>query len=139
MKSNIFNKIRSSRGMTMVELLVAVLVLTIGILAMAGVVPMAMRTITKNRVLTKAVQYSQQEMETLKRLGFDNLATVSTAHFNPSGDTRYESWVTITNAIGGESSIRMVTVTTSMRPGVAEADLEPDDFITMISYFTPNN
>lgn len=135
MKSNIFNKIRSSRGMTMVELLVAVIVLTIGILAMAGVVPMAMRTITKNRIVTKAVEYSQQEMETLKRLGYDNLATVSTAHFNPSGDTRYETWITVTDAIGGVSNIRMVRVTTSLRPGVAEADLEPDDFITLVSYF----
>jgi len=130
------NKIRSSKGMTMVELLVAVLVLTVGILSIAGIVPMATRTITKNRVLTKAVEYSQQEMETLKRLGFDNLATVSTAHFNPSGDTRYETWVTVTNTIGDESSIRMVAVTTSMRPGVAEAALQPGESITMVSYFT---
>lgn len=136
MKSNIFNRTRSNGGFTMVELLVAVMVLSIGLMAMAGVVPMAMRAITKNRIVTKAVEYSQQEMETLKRMGYDNLATVSTDHFNPSGDTRYESWITVTNTMGGVSNIRMVRVTTSLRPGVAEADLEPDDFITMVSYFT---
>ncbi len=130
------NKIRSSKGMTMVELLVAVLVLTVGILSIAGIVPMATRTITKSRVLSKAVEYSQQEMETLKRLGFDNLATVGTDHFNPSGDTRYESWVTVTNSIGDVDNIRMVTVTTSMLPGVDEANLTSNDVITMISYFT---
>ena len=134
------NKIRSSKGMTIIELLVAVLVLTVGILAMAGVVPMAMRTITKNQILTRAVEYSQQEMETLKRLGFDNLALVNDDHFNPSGDTRYETWITVTvpngGAIGAADNIRMVTVTTCMRPWVPTAKLRPDDFITMISYFT---
>ncbi|MDO9390847.1 MAG: prepilin-type N-terminal cleavage/methylation domain-containing protein [bacterium] len=140
MKSNIFNRTSSNRGFTMVELLVAVMVLSIGLMAMAGVVPMAMRTITTNRILTKAVDYSQQEMETLKRMGFDNLALVNDDHFNPSGNTRYESWVTVTSTTGGAISatdkIRMVRVTTSMKPGTDEADLEPDDVITMISYFT---
>lgn len=140
MKSNIFNRTSSNRGFTMVELLVAVMVLSIGLMAMAGVVPMAMRTITTNRIVTKAVDYSQQEMETLKRMGFNNLESVTTNHFNPSGNTRYESWVTVTNTTGGAISttdkIRMVTVTTSMKPGTAEADLESDDIITMISYFT---
>ncbi|MBI5805613.1 prepilin-type N-terminal cleavage/methylation domain-containing protein [candidate division TA06 bacterium] len=136
MKSNIFNKIRPVKGMTMVELLMAMVVLTVGLLSIAGVVPMAMRQITKNRVVTKALEYSQQEMETLKRLGFDNLALVSTDHFNPGGDTRYETWITVTNTIGGMATIRMVTVSTSMRPGVAEADLQPDDVITITSYFT---
>lgn len=139
MKSNIFNRIRHSRGMTMVELLMAIVVLTIGLLSIAGVVPLAMRTINKNRVATKAVEYSQQEMETLKRLGFDNLLLVSAAHFNPSGDTRYESWITVSTPTGSMTTmgnIKMVTVTTSMRPGVAPASLEPDDFITLTSYFT---
>ena len=136
MKSNIFNRIRPSRGMTMVELLMALVVLTVGLLSIAGVVPMAMRQITKNRVVTKAVEYSQQEMETLKRMGFDNLTLVNNNHFNPSGDARYESWITVTDSIGGMATIKMVTCSTSMRPGVAVAQLAPDDLITITNYFT---
>jgi Tfp pilus assembly protein PilV len=133
----IINKrITSSKGMTMVELLVAVLVLTIGVIAIAGVVPMAMRSITKNRVITRAVEYTQQEMETLKRLGFANLDTVSTDLFNPSGDSRYVTWVNVTDSIGGVGNIKMVIVTTSMRPEVDTANLKPDDVISMTSYFT---
>jgi|GEM_PF-3383653 type II secretory pathway pseudopilin PulG len=135
--NKIINKrIVSSKGMTMVELLVAVLVLTIGVIAIAGVVPMAMRSITKNRVITRAVEYTQQEMETLKRLGFDNLDTVSTDLFNPSGDSRYVTWVNVADSIGGVGNIKMVTVTTSMRPEVDTASLKSNDVISMTSYFT---
>jgi len=147
MKEARTNKIRSPKGMSMVELLVAVLVLTVGILAVAGVIPMAMRTITKSQTLSRAVEYTQQEMETLKRLGFNNLALVNANHFHPSGDGRYETWITVTNttggAIGAADNIRMVAVTTSMgldSINVSSTDpvfsTNPDDIVTMTSYFT---
>lgn len=125
------NIIKSSLGMTMVELLVAMVILATGILSIAGVVPLAMKSITKSRVLTKASEYNQQQIEILKKAGFNSLPTgaYTSTTYNPSGDTNYRQFWSVTANVNGVTSIRMVTVTTTWTPAF-------NDSISLVSYFT---
>ncbi|MDQ7798621.1 MAG: type II secretion system protein [Candidatus Edwardsbacteria bacterium] len=121
---NIVNKnFKRQGGMSMVELLVAITILAIGLLSIAGLVPMSMRTITNMRLKTRGVEYMQQQMEILKRTGFAGLPTsagvgtvFTSAVINPSQDNQYRLWWRVTADVNGEIYIRQVTVLTTWGP-----------------------
>jgi len=120
----------------MVELMVAITVLAIGILAIAGVVPMAVKSMTKSQVSTKGLEYAQQQMELLKRAGFSGLpaagalGTVITSDpINPSGNLQYQTWWEITADVNGESNIRQVSVFGTWGPDFR-------DTVHLVNYFS---
>jgi len=59
---------RSQRGMTLVELMVAMVVLTIGVLAVGRVFPAGSRGQLQDRMLTAGNYYAQQQVEELQGL-----------------------------------------------------------------------
>jgi prepilin-type N-terminal cleavage/methylation domain-containing protein len=122
---------KNIKGLTIIELMVAIVIMAIGILSMAGVVPIAMRNITRSRVITKASEYSQQQMEAIKRAGFSNLpiGAYESSHYNPSGDDLFIQYWKATADVNGEPTIRQVSVFTTWGPAYRET-------VSVASYIT---
>ena len=59
---------RSERGITLVEVMIAILVMTTGILALGRLIPSAMRGQQSDRMLTQANAYAQEKVEDLQTL-----------------------------------------------------------------------
>jgi type IV pilus assembly protein PilV len=67
----------SARGMTLVELMVALMVLSVGIIALARVFPSATRNQEQSRLQTAASYYAQEKLEQLSALSWsDNALSV---------------------------------------------------------------
>jgi len=64
---------RKERGFSIVELLVAITIIAIGVLAVAGLMPMARRSTLQSGDYTKAIEHAQQKMEQLKNLEYDSV------------------------------------------------------------------
>ena len=76
---------RSERGMTLVEVLIAILVLTTGILAVGRLIPAATRGQASDKMLTQANAYAQQKVEGLQTLVWSDPLLTDGRH--PSGVT----------------------------------------------------
>ena len=108
---------RSQRGATLVETLVALTVLTIGILAVAQLFPAGARTQAQDRMMTSGNYYAQEKLEQLGRLPWaDPELTLGThpATPEPVGDSGAwrRSWQV--EAMPGQlANLKKVTVTVS--------------------------
>lgn len=104
-----------SRGFTVIEVLVAVLVLGIGITALVGSSALVTRQIGRGRILTIATEVANQRIENLRLLArpYNGAAACSRAGFASSTapDTVrnvIESWL-----VQGSGNSRTVTVAVS--------------------------
>lgn len=112
-----------SRGFTVIEVLVAVLVLGIGITALVGSSALVTRQIGRGRILTIATEVGNQRLEILRLLArpYNGAAACARTGFASSTtpDTvRHviESW-TVTGS--GNSRTLMVTITYPRRGGTS--------------------
>lgn len=96
-------------GFTLTEVLVAIVILTIGIIAMVGSSSSVTRMIGRGKVETRAAQAAARRMESL-RLAADALPRCSGAGFASGGpvisDALAESW-----QVAGSGKLRHVRVT----------------------------
>ncbi len=68
-------KATPERGMTMVELMVAIVVIAIGILALATLFPLGRGRVTRSGNDAKAYAYAEDGLEKAKNWTYDNLAS----------------------------------------------------------------
>jgi Tfp pilus assembly protein PilV len=92
--------------MTMVEMLIALVVLAIGILAVGRMFPLGARSQVQDRLLTAASYHANEQMEQLRSKTWADSALTDGRH--PSG--------TATEAIGGGQWQRFYTVETMASP-----------------------
>jgi prepilin-type N-terminal cleavage/methylation domain-containing protein len=97
---------RSERGMSLVELLVALVVLSIGVLAIGGVFPAGSRAQLQDRLTTTGSYYAQQKLEDLEGLGWGDANLTDGRH--PAGSA--------TESLGSGQWHRFYTVTTMAAP-----------------------
>lgn len=99
----------------MIESVVAIVLMAIGLLALIGVVPMALKGSSTRNLHVKASDYSRQQVEILKKSGFDALPSgnYSSQLYHPNGDDRFWQWWSVTEDVGGSASIREVSVSTA--------------------------
>ena len=71
------------RGITLIEVMIALIVLSLGIMAVGGIFPTATRTELQTRMLSTASYYAQQRLEMLKSLNWDDPALSAGRH--PAG------------------------------------------------------
>jgi prepilin-type N-terminal cleavage/methylation domain-containing protein len=101
-------------GFTLVELMIAILVLTIGVMGLVGTSALVTRQINRSRIATIATEVGTRRLEQLKLAAVPNgaAAACASAGFANGGPVTArgvtESW-TVTNA----GSIRTATVTVS--------------------------
>jgi type II secretory pathway pseudopilin PulG len=99
------------RGFTIVEIVVAVLVLTIGVTALVGTSALATRQIGRGRMVTIANQVATQRLEFLRResrrVPGSPCTAAGTAFANGSATTRgvTETWTVQT--VGKASTVRV--------------------------------
>jgi prepilin-type N-terminal cleavage/methylation domain-containing protein len=100
---------RSNSGLTLIEVLVAIVVLGIGIVALAGGSSMVTRMIGRGKVETHAAQVASRRMEAL-RLAAASSPRCTAAAFSSGGpaihDGVTESWV-----VPATGRLRLVRVT----------------------------
>jgi len=110
--------LRDKSGFTMMELLVAMIVIALGLLALSGLFPLGSRARMRGEGITRAIELAQQRMERLVEQGFDSLDT--SLHDSTYVQTyKVEWWVeTIGWGPSKYDSLKVVTDTvTYLTPG----------------------
>ena len=70
----------AERGATLIELMIALVVLSIGILAVAQLFPAGARGQVSDRMMTSATYYAQEQLESLNRLTWADPALTDGRH-----------------------------------------------------------
>ncbi len=65
-------RLRDQRGFTLIELMIALVVLSLGLLALGQLMPAGSRSMISSQRLTGASYYSQQKIEYLRTLPFQD-------------------------------------------------------------------
>lgn len=108
---------RPQRGASLVELMIAVFVMSIGILALAQLFPAGSRGETKDRMMSSASYYAQSKIEELGTLLFADAALTAGRH--PAGTAtealgstgRWQRFYNVQDMAGTISNLKLVTVT----------------------------
>jgi type IV pilus assembly protein PilV len=107
-------------GFTLLEVMMAMAIFTIGILAIVGIQHMIVQGNTNGNVVTEQLMLAQRVMEQLKNNPDPNVLTSSVLNsvdINGDNGGPYNVTSTVTNPIGGNSS-RYITITvTKNGPG----------------------
>lgn len=100
-------------GSTLVEVVVAIMVLTVGVLALAGTPAALDRLIVRGRRLTQAAQLGEQVLDSLRRQATGELRACSALRPDPVGYTQQSvrvSWDVGALTSSGGSRVRQVRV-----------------------------
>jgi prepilin-type N-terminal cleavage/methylation domain-containing protein len=102
--------VRSRSGLTLLEVLVAIVVLGVGIVALAGGSSMVTRMIGRGKVETRAAQVASRRMEALRLIAAATSPRCTAPGFSSGGpairDGVTESWV-----VSSTGKLRQVRVT----------------------------
>jgi prepilin-type N-terminal cleavage/methylation domain-containing protein len=119
---------RATAGFTLVEVLVAVVVLGIGIIAMAGTSGMVTRMIGRGKMATRAGQAATQKVEELRLAAYSTTPHCTAGAFATGGPV-VANGVT-TSWVVGTPNPGTVTVTVSFR--TARGSVHTDVLTTLI-------
>lgn len=107
---------KGQKGFTLIEILVALIILSICLLGMAGL----MTTTTKNNSygghLTEASTFAQDKLEQLRATPFGMIplnATVTDKPLGSTGITYNRSWVAVPNIAPPANTLNVITITVS--------------------------
>lgn len=105
---------RSAAGFTLVEVLVAIVVLAIGVIALAGSSAMVTRMIGRGKVETRVAQAASYRLETLRLAAYSTSPRCTAAAFANGGPVTTngltESWT-----VPAAGKVRAVQVTVGYR------------------------
>jgi type IV pilus assembly protein PilV len=88
--------IRNEDGFTLVELMITLVILSIGLVALAGLQISAIKGNTFSKRMTAAVSIANQKLEQLKDTAYANIVSESSTQVTQSNMTFYRQ-VTVTN------------------------------------------
>lgn len=118
-------RVRDTRGFTIAEVIVAIMILTVGILAMMGTSAAVNRLIVRGRRTTLATQLAEQVLDSLRRVANANLVACTGLASNTTGYTRQGVQVTWTvgslTANGNVSQRQVQALLTYVTSGRATA------------------
>jgi prepilin-type N-terminal cleavage/methylation domain-containing protein len=114
----------SERGMTMIEMMIALIVLSIGLLGIAAIFPAGRRFSNRDRLMTTASDLALQKMEQIRTYSYSDPNLTVGMHPTLSGETvgpnnRFVRWWTVSQIA---TDFRMVDVRvtwTDARPETA--------------------
>jgi prepilin-type N-terminal cleavage/methylation domain-containing protein len=136
-------RVTDQRGMTLAEVIVAVAIIGVGLVALSSAIPLGAYGIQEGNQLSTATFLANQRMEELRNAKWDTGLTVGTSTETPMAApyTGYNRTVQIRGCDTGgcgdifSADLRQVTVTVSYRPmtgtGVAPAGTTKSAVITM--------
>jgi len=109
------NSIRS-KGFTLVEILIALVILSICLLGMAGLMATTTRNNSYGGRLTEAATLAQDKLEQLRATPFGMIPVNATITDNPVGSTGVtynRSWVAVPNIAPPGNTLDVITITVS--------------------------
>ena len=129
-------RLRAEEGMTLIELLIAMAVMSIGIAALVAGFSSGIVSINHSRLTSTAGSLADQQMEIYRQASFDSLPTTPQGATTPTGPDGHTYWMKVdgswTCAVGtysagtcsGTPASRPVkSVTINVRDGSASARL----------------
>jgi len=115
---DILKKTHGKAGFTLIEILLAILVLSVGL---AGMIPVLINTTKGNafaRTATEAATYSQDKLEELRRVEFDNTDLDVGTHTDPDPPSGYTRQWRVVDACGGTCpDVKIIEVCTALTSG----------------------
>jgi prepilin-type N-terminal cleavage/methylation domain-containing protein len=108
---------RAERGMTLVEVLIAILVLTTGILAVGRLIPAATRGQLSDEMLTQGNAYAQQKVEAIQSLTWSDPLLADGRHpggtaTEPLGSNgQWQRYYEVATLAAPLDNLRKITVT----------------------------
>jgi prepilin-type N-terminal cleavage/methylation domain-containing protein len=104
----------NDRGFTLVEVLVAVMVLSVGVTALVGSSAMVTRMVGRGATETRAAEAAQQRVETLRSAAYSTTPRCTAGGFASGGPVTVngirERWI-----VSGAGTVRQVTDTVTHR------------------------
>jgi len=120
-------RVRTARGFTLIEILIALTLLAIGLLGMAGLTVGIMRGNSLSKEVTTATALAQDKMEDIKRLGYSG-ATKQTEGYNSIAG--YANYKRETEVDVDTPNIGMKTVTVTVYWDADTASVAVETFLT---------
>jgi len=108
------DKLHNNRGFTLIEILVAIAILSIGLLGVAGLVGGIRRGNTTSDKITTATTLAQEQLEDIKELGYRDTVTADTTtteYYNSITDYSEYKRVTFIDVDSPVANIKTVTTT----------------------------
>jgi len=103
------NKIANSNGFTLIEVLVAMVILSVGLLGTAALITGIINSNKLSNRISTATVLAQDKMEYIKSVGYSNVVSETRASM-PSPYDKYERDVTVTSN-SPSSGMKTVNVT----------------------------
>lgn len=105
-------------GFTLMEVLVAMLLLTIGLLGVANLTVGIIKGNSYSKNVTTATIVAQQQIDQAQRVGYTNVNSLAGSTTVSMGGTSFTRATTVTNSSPlGEANMKTVSVAVSWNPG----------------------
>lgn len=123
---------KNQNGFTLIEVIIALSILSIGLLALLGLQVAVVRGNAGSRHLTSAVMLAEAKNEELKENGFGNNSNGTEANIDETGQAGgifTRSW-TITPNYAGSANMEQTTVTTTWSDQVRSHSISIDSVLS---------
>ncbi|MCC3143723.1 type II secretion system GspH family protein [Halanaerobium sp. Z-7514] len=104
---------KSNKGFTLIEIVLAIAIVGILGVSVMAYFGNAARFIRETDVREQAVLISQQEMERVKGLDFDNIVDETVIYDSDGAYPEYTVNITTINEVNGQTGLKEITVTTT--------------------------
>lgn len=118
------------KGLTLIEAVIAMLVTVVGLVALAGMFTIAMKTNAHSRNLTTATTFAQDKLEQIGTISFQRLVDPSRMKANPNSTNANDLYIVGSlevDAVGGDGSYFFDRIIIAGRD-----DLEPEGTVTVV-------
>ncbi len=121
---------RSARGFTLIEVLIAVIVLGVGVVALASSSAMVTRMIGRGKMATRASQVASQRLEVLRLLAYSTTPKCTSGQF--ANGTSASNWQGVTEKWIITASGSSRTIVDSVKYNTASGGTHTDVLTTII-------
>lgn len=120
-----------SAGFTIIEVIVTMVILSLGILGIARLMPLGARVSQHARLLTRASEYAQQKLEEIKTFKSNDARLSAGIHTEPGLlDTvfQFQRWYTVTDDVP-MTDMKLVVVTVAYKTTIRQDTLRMRTYI----------
>lgn len=102
-----------SKGFSLVEILIALVILSISLLALAGLMVTTTRNNSFGGHMTEAATFAQDQLENLRTSPWANVVTGNDTRLGSTGINYARNWNVVPNAVAPNDTIKEITITIS--------------------------